>query len=98
MNHSRSPWIAANASGGRIYKRWGVFSGDGVRIATMQEMSSSEKEHSNAVLMAAALELIKALNEALCVLDVQNAETRQNSRYKHLWDVFAKATGEQINV
>lgn len=61
MNHSRSPWLAANASGGRTYNRWGIFSEGGVRIATMQDLTSSEMEHSNAVTMAAAPELRDAL-------------------------------------
>jgi hypothetical protein len=60
MRHTRSPWLAANASGGRIFKRWGVFSG-GRRLATMVEGISSSQERDNATVMAAAPELLKAL-------------------------------------
>ena len=65
----------------------GFFNGDLVALCPKE---------GDATLFAAAPELLKALKEALCVLDVQNAETRQNSRYKHLWDVITEATGETV--
>lgn len=56
-------WHAYNADGPRIFKNWSIT--DGTRkIATVAEQPTTEAEHAHARLIAAAPELLAALETA----------------------------------
>jgi hypothetical protein len=63
--HTPGPWREYNAKGSRILNNWSVCNRDGTRIANIEQMpgQSSEEEHANARLIAAAPELLEALRE-----------------------------------
>lgn len=65
---SASGLIAANASGGRIFREWGVFRG-GKRVAAMASGLHPAEEMEFARLFAAAPELVAALDMAIATIE-----------------------------
>jgi hypothetical protein len=61
--HTPGDWAPYNASHGRIFKQWRVRDHRGCCIAKIEQMpgQSSEEEHANAHLIAAAPDLLEAL-------------------------------------
>lgn len=84
-------WHAYNADGPRVFKNWSIT--DGTRkIAIVAEQPTTEAEHEYARLIAAAPELLAAL-QGLCadkyLADPINADRMANARA-----AIAKATGQ----
>lgn len=86
--HTPAPWQAYNASNGRILKTWSVCDKRGCRIAKIEEMpgQSGEEEMANARLIAAAPDMLAALQAALACLE--------NLREVQRWD---KTEGDHID-
>jgi hypothetical protein len=68
--HTPGPWLAANAQGGRIFKQWRIYSA-GKSIAALTQPEgigrAAEVDYANARLIAAAPDLLAALQElVLC--------------------------------
>lgn len=64
--HTQGPWMEYNQVGNRTLKTWGVasVSDDAGLICKMETGLSPEKEHANAKLIAAAPDLLAAIQEA----------------------------------
>lgn len=63
QQHTPGPWIAGNATNGRILKRWRIYRSGAKTVAEICDNNSSEIEYANARLIAAAPELLSALED-----------------------------------
>ncbi len=68
-SHTPGPWIAYNAQGGRIFKKWRIHRPGARVIAEICENNSTEIEAANARLIAAAPDLLAALSRVLEIID-----------------------------
>ncbi len=68
QRHTPGPWIAYNAQGGRIFKKWRIHRAEARVIAEICENNSTEIEAANARLISAAPDLLAATRASEAIL------------------------------
>lgn len=84
--HTPGPWMAYNAIGSRTLTSWRVRSecvNQPCGICKMDESLTGEQEIANARLIAAAPDLLSALQELLRVADAYSDAMREHGRGCH---------------
>jgi len=97
--HTAGPWWAYNRHGARIFKGWSITNGAGV-VARVDIEPSPETQYANARLIAAAPDLLEALEDVCALRDFPDsakgrAAAGRGDPYRRARAAIAKATGTE---
>ena len=93
MTHTPGPWTADN---GRVYTDLLDDNGDNLMVATCRSNIRLLKEKKrNAVIMAASLEMLEALEGAKWLIESYVSDLENSEEYRDICRVMKKARGEE---
>ena len=93
--YTPGPWMAYNAQGGRIFKKWRIHRPGARVIAEICENNSTEIEAANARLIAAAPDLLADAAALLAVVDevVSRCGWMDHGERERMWATIKRARG-----